>query len=88
MQHILIVFVKLWLFGDNIPQPNTNDTKSMEVYRMEQPKPSLESLRRAAVERMILNHYNDTLLQKGMITEREHHLMQVQIQSRKAAPER
>ena len=55
---------------------------------MEQSKPSLESLRRAAVERMILNHYNNTLLQKGMITEKEHHLMQVQIQSRKTAPER
>ena len=55
---------------------------------MEQPKPSLESLRRAAVERMILNHYNNTLLQKGIITEKEHHLMQVQIQTRRAVPER
>ena len=55
---------------------------------MEQPQSNLESLRRAAVERMILNHYNNTLLEKGMITEKEHHLMQVQIQSRKAAPER
>ena len=55
---------------------------------MEQPKPSLESLRRAAVERMILNHYNNALLQKGMITEKEHYLMQVQIQTRKTAPER
>ena len=48
-------------------------------------KPSLEEqMRRAAVERMILNHFNDTLLNLGIITTQEHEKMRVQIVTRKS----
>lgn len=50
-------------------------------------RPSLnETIRRAAVERMWLQYFNTTLLEKGLISPGEHHKMQVQIAARKAPP--
>ena len=50
-------------------------------------KPSLnEQLRKAAVERMWLNYYNNTLLEQGLISENMHRKMKIQIASRKPAP--
>ena len=47
-----------------------------------------EANRRAVVERMWLNHYNNTLLEKGLITECQHRKMKVSINSRKPSAER
>lgn len=50
-------------------------------------KPSLnEAIRRATVERMWLHYFNNSLLEKGLISPSEHHKMQVQISARKAPP--
>lgn len=42
-----------------------------------------EAKRRAAVERMWLSHYNNTLLQKGLISPAQHHKMKIYISTRK-----
>ena len=50
-------------------------------------KPSLnEQLRQAAVERMWLHYYNNTLLEQGLISEDMHRKMKTQIAARKSAP--
>lgn len=47
-------------------------------------KPFLnEQLRKAAVERMWLNYYNNTLLEQGLISAEMHKKMKVQIATRK-----
>ncbi len=47
-------------------------------------KPSLdEQLRRAVVEKMWLNFFNDGLLAQGMITQEQHRKMKLQIATRK-----
>lgn len=47
-------------------------------------KPSLqEQLRRAAVEKMWLQYFNDQLLVQGIITQPEHKRMQAQLATRK-----
>lgn len=52
-------------------------------------KPSLEEqLRRAVIEKMWLNHFNDSLLAQGMITPKDHQRMQAQIIQRKPLGER
>lgn len=52
-------------------------------------KPSLEEqLRRAAVEKMWLNYFNDSLLAQGIITPKDHQRMQSQIVQRKPLRER
>ena len=46
-------------------------------------KPSLnEQLRRAAVEKMWLNYFNNGLLEQGIITPEQHRKMKVQIATR------
>ena len=56
---------------------------------MAEPQKSLEEMmRRAAVEKMILQYYNDTLLRQGVISESQHHKMQVSIASRKPPRDR
>jgi hypothetical protein len=47
-----------------------------------------ELMRRAAVERMVLNYYNNVLLDKGVITKDQHLQMQVSIASRNIPMER
>lgn len=42
-----------------------------------------EAKKRAVIEKMWLNYYNNVLLEKGLITQVQHHRMQVQINSRK-----
>ena len=50
-------------------------------------KPSLnEQLRRATVEKMWLNYFNNGLLEQGLITPEEHRKMAVQIATRKSNP--
>lgn len=44
-----------------------------------------EAARRAVVEKMWLNHFNNILLEKGLITEVQHRKMKIQISSRKAS---
>ena len=44
---------------------------------------SNEQRRKSVVEKMWLNYYNNSLLEKGMITQDQHRRMQVQINSRK-----
>lgn len=52
-------------------------------------KPSLEEqLRRAVVEKMWLNYFNDSLLAQGIITPKDHQRMQAQIIQRKPLGER
>lgn len=47
-------------------------------------KPSLnEQLRRAAVEKMWLNYFNNGLLNQGLITPEQHRKMAAQIATRK-----
>lgn len=41
--------------------------------------------RRAVVEKMWLSHYNNILLQKGLITPDQHHKMKVYINTRKGS---
>lgn len=56
---------------------------------MEQSGKTLDELmRRAVVERMILNYYNNVLLDKGVITKDQHLQMQVSIASRNMPMER
>lgn len=48
-------------------------------------KPSLnEQLRRAAVEKMWLNYFNNGLLDQGLITPEQHRKMAAQIATRKS----
>lgn len=42
-----------------------------------------EAAKRNVVEKMWLNYYNNTLLEKGLITESQHRKMRVSINSRK-----
>ena len=42
-----------------------------------------EAVKRNVVEKMWLNYYNNTLLEKGLITETQHRKMRVSINSRK-----
>ena len=42
-----------------------------------------EAAKQNVVEKMWLNHYNNTLLEKGLITKDQHHRMKVSINSRK-----
>lgn len=44
---------------------------------------SSETKRRAVVERMWLNFFNNGLLEQGLITPEQHHKMKVQIATRK-----
>ena len=44
---------------------------------------SNEQRRKSVVEKMWLNYYNNSLLEKGMITQDQHRRMQVQINSSK-----
>mgnify|MGYP003299654332 CR=1 FL=1 len=47
-------------------------------------KPSLnDQLRQAAVERMWLNYYNNTLLEQGLISKDMHRKMKLQLAARK-----
>ena len=43
-----------------------------------------EQLRRAAIERMWLNFFNNGLLEQGLITPEQHRKMKVQIAARKS----
>ena len=57
----------------------TNDTK----------KPTMTERQRISVlEKLWLNYYNDTLYEKGVITEDERNRMRVQIKTRSDAMER
>lgn len=47
-----------------------------------------EAKRRAVVEKLWLNHYNNTLLEKGLITQDQHHKMRIYIATRKSSLER
>jgi len=48
-------------------------------------KPTLnEQLRRAVVEKMYLNYFNNSLLEQGIITPEQHRKMQIQIATRKS----
>lgn len=47
-----------------------------------------EQMRQAAVEKLWLNYFNNTLLEQGMITPAEHRQMQLQIRTRKPSQER
>ena len=49
---------------------------------------SSESKRQAAVERMWLSFYNNTLLEKGIITNDQHRRMKTYIATRKPSTER
>lgn len=42
-----------------------------------------EQQRQAVVEKMWLNYYNNTLLEKGLITQQQHRKMQTIISARK-----
>lgn len=44
---------------------------------------SNEQQRRNVVEKMWLNYFNNTLLEKGMISPEDHHRMKVYISTRK-----
>lgn len=56
-----------------------------EVGRMSGQLAGNEAKRQAVVEKMWLHYYNHVLLQQGLITENQHHMMQLQIISRKSA---
>jgi len=43
-----------------------------------------ERKRRCVVEKMWLNYFNDSLLEKGLITQTQHRKMKLQISSRNA----
>lgn len=50
-------------------------------------KPTLdEQLRRAVVEKMYLNHFNNSLLEQGIITTDQHRKMKIYISTRKTSP--
>ena len=42
-----------------------------------------DQMRRAVVEKMYLNYFNNELMEQGMITPEEHQKMQAQIAARK-----
>lgn len=42
-----------------------------------------EQMRRAAVEKMYLNYFNNSLLEQGVITPEQHRKMKLQIATRK-----
>ena len=44
-----------------------------------------EAKKRCIVEKMWLNYFNNTLLEKGLITESQHRKMKIQIHSRKVS---
>lgn len=44
-----------------------------------------EVKKRYVIERMWLNYFNDSLLEKGLITESQYRKMKIQINSRKAS---
>ena len=44
-----------------------------------------EAAKRSVVEKMWLHYYNNTLLEKGLITESQHHKMRVSINSRQSS---
>ena len=44
-----------------------------------------EAKRREIVEKMILSYYNNTLLEKGLISPDNHHIMRTYIATRKSA---
>ncbi len=46
---------------------------------------SNEQKRKNAVEKMWLNYYNNTLLEKGLISESQHRKMRIMISSRKGS---
>lgn len=46
---------------------------------------SNEARRRAAVEKMWLNHFNNSLLEQGLITPEQHRKMKVYISTRKSS---
>lgn len=46
-----------------------------------------EAKRRAVVERMWLNYFNNGLLEQGLITEEQHRKMKLQITTRKSDPQ-
>lgn len=46
---------------------------------------SKEVQKQAVWEELWLNYYNDTLLKKGLITEQEHRMMKLKINSRTEA---
>lgn len=46
-----------------------------------------EATRRAVVERMWLNFFNDGLLEQDLITEEQHRKMKLQINTRKSDPQ-
>lgn len=47
-----------------------------------------EQKRRNVVEKMWLNYYNDTLLERGIITDVQHRKIKIQINSRKPSAQR
>ena len=44
-----------------------------------------EGKKRCVIEKMWLNYFNNSLLEKGLITEDQHTKMKIQINSRKAS---
>lgn len=68
------------------PPEYGNNTNSLEVDIMaEDTNEENEAKRRSVVEKMWLNYFNNSLLEKGLITETQHRKMKTQISSRKVS---
>ena len=66
-----------------MPFPEDGNTGIGGEWMAQQQNLSNEQRRKSVVEKMWLNYYNNSLLEKGMITQDQHRRMQVQINSRK-----
>lgn len=55
---------------------------------MEPKKPMTEQKKRSVLERLWLTYYNDTLYEKGVITEEERNRMRIRIKNRASSMER
>ena len=68
------------------PPEYGNNTNSLEVDIMaEYTNEENEAKRRSIVEKMWLHYFNNSLLEKGLITETQHRKMKTQINSRKVS---
>ena len=68
------------------PPEYGNNTNSLEVDIMaEYTNEENKAKRRSVVEKMWLNYFNNSLLEKGLITETQHRKMKTQISSRKVS---
>ena len=77
-------------FGNTILKGRREPMEKRELPDIYEPKdpPMSEKKKQSILEKLWLTYYNDTLLQKGVITKDEHDRMRVKIRTRAGPVER